>query len=444
MVNRQILDIGLTFGRQIAILGIGLASLPLLAWVLGPEGLGAFTLLAATLAIASTLACGGIGSAYLFFAGKSRLRKDSVSPVVWKQIFVGFFVGGACVAAATPFLLASSIVKEIGALAFLYLGFSLAIVLFQAPAIALARCGKQFGLISIFEISTRVANVIVLAAFALCDVHSLGYLLVFTVAVNATTMCGWWLYTVRREQFDEKPGDEVGFWEMAGYSWKSASANVVAQLNYKTDIFLLAAWSTPFQLGIYGVAVMIAEKAWMLSRSIGEVSLSYLTQTESSEEQMINEAIVTAKWTGVTTLAICLCIALVCPFLPIVLGERFAGTALPILFLLPGILFLGISRILSNALAAIGKPGLNVAFGLVGCAFNIVVNFLLIPTYGAIGAAIATSISYFVLLSLRVIFLKRNGYAVSSLFSLSCREISQVKSIIKNRFGDSVTLRQQG
>jgi O-antigen/teichoic acid export membrane protein len=106
VVNRQILDIGLTFGRQIAILGIGLASLPLLAWVLGPEGLGAFTLLAATLAIASTLACGGIGSAYLFFAGKSRLRKDSVSPVVWKQIFVGFFVGGACVAAATPFLLA--------------------------------------------------------------------------------------------------------------------------------------------------------------------------------------------------------------------------------------------------------------------------------------------------------------------------------------------------
>jgi len=432
-MNKQIIDIGLTFGRQLALLFLGIASLPLLTRVLGPDGIGVLTLLTATLAITGTIGIGGIPPAFLYYSGKGQLPGHHVDRVVWILVFIGAMASLLGMAIAFPFLVRSDAMKGLGWGAMAYLLVSLAISLLQIPAVAVARYEKQFGLLALFAIASRLSIIVGLVFFYVWSIHSLQWVLWLYVAVNGLILLGWWIYHIgRKKNADEQPREPVvTLKEIAGYSWKSASANLVAQLNYKADVFLLAVWSTPLQLGIYGVAVLIAEKAWMLSRSVGEVSFTYLTKSSGGQAQMVHNALVTAKWTGLITFAICALLALLAPFLPIILGSRFEGASNPMLLLTPGIFALGVSRIISNSIAAMGRPGLNTIFGMVGVVINILANAILIPKYGASGAAFATSISYGTLLAIRIAYLKFNRFDLTPLFSISGEEISYIQSQIR-------------
>ena len=432
-MNKQIIDISLAFGRHIALLLIGVASLPLLARLLGPDGIGALSLLTATLAITSTIGCGGIPSAFLYYSGKNKLPGHYVGRVVWILVFLGAVVSLISIAVASRFLAQSEVSNELGFEAIAYLLICSAISLLQIPTISVARYEKQFGWIAFFAITSRLSIVLGLCFFSAWGIHSLRWVLWLYVVVNSAILLGWWIYHVRRLPPPDEQSLEsaVTVKEMTVYSWKSASSNLVAQLNYRVDVFLLAAWSTPFQLGLYGVAVLIAEKVWMLSRSVGEVSFTYLTKDQPGQVEMVRNALVTAKWTGFVTLAICLLLALLSPFLPILLGSRFEGASTPMLLLIPGILALGVSRVISNALSAMGRPGLTTIFGIGGVLFNTVVNMLLIPKYGASGAAFATSLSYCLLFSMRIIYLKVNGFDLSPLLSISHEEKCHIQSQIK-------------
>ena len=75
-------------------------------------------------------------------------------------------------------------------------------------------------------------------------------------------------------------------------------------------------------------------------------------------------------------------------------GEDFRPAGAVIVWLVPGIVALGHSRILANYIAGQGRPGINAARGCAALVVNIAANLVLIPVYGIIGAAVATTISY--------------------------------------------------
>lgn len=434
--KRQIIDIGLTFGRQIAVIVMGVVSLPLLARVLGPEGVGAYALILASCGIATTLGAGGVAPALMYFSGRQELSKSKISFGVWKLLGAGAAVSTLCVFLLTPFLLRSPILESLTWETYCFLFLSVALNLLLAPPVALAKCNKAFGFLSAIQILYRAANMLILAGLFVADCHSLRWLFALTILVNLCHVAVCWAHTIRMDKrsIRVQPIHEVGFRELANYSWKSASSNVVAQLNYRADVFLLTAWSTPVQLGFYGIAVLIAEKAWLLSQAVGEVSLSYLTQDQSSEEYMIEEALITAKWTGIGTAVLCLGITVCSPALPVFLGDDFEGAIIPVLLLTPGIFALGVSRILSNTLSALGKPELNLVFAIAGVVLNISLNAVLIPRWGALGAAIATSISYTFMFFLRLGYIKHRGFELSSIYKLNSKEILSISRKITSKF----------
>ena len=70
-------------------------------------------------------------------------------------------------------------------------------------------------------------------------------------------------------------------------------------------------------------------------------------------------------------------------------------SALPILlWLLPGIIAGAGERIYSNCIAAAGKPEWNMHVSFLVVLLNIIFNIVLIPKYGLLGAAWATSAVY--------------------------------------------------
>lgn len=75
-------------------------------------------------------------------------------------------------------------------------------------------------------------------------------------------------------------------------------------------------------------------------------------------------------------------------------GPKFAPAYLPLLGLLPGMVFLGMQRVCGGPALRSGKPGRITAIYAGSLLANGLLNLWWIPTLGPLGAALASSVSY--------------------------------------------------
>jgi O-antigen/teichoic acid export membrane protein len=66
-----------------------------------------------------------------------------------------------------------------------------------------------------------------------------------------------------------------------------------------------------------------------------------------------------------------------------------------LVLLLPGIFFLSAQTLLAAYFAAVGKPSFNLYSTIFSLSIVLILDFILIPTHGALGAATASTIAYF-------------------------------------------------
>jgi len=79
--------------------------------------------------------------------------------------------------------------------------------------------------------------------------------------------------------------------------------------------------------------------------------------------------------------------------LPLVYGHAFRGAVVPAWILLAGAIGAGVTGLVGAYLYGVGRPGLNsMAIG-VGVIVALVGDLLLIPRFGAVGAATASAVS---------------------------------------------------
>lgn len=64
------------------------------------------------------------------------------------------------------------------------------------------------------------------------------------------------------------------------------------------------------------------------------------------------------------------------------------------MWLLPGVVVMAWGRVLANGASARGKPGVYLAATSLGLVVNVIANVVLIPRYGIVGAAVATTLVY--------------------------------------------------
>ena len=75
-------------------------------------------------------------------------------------------------------------------------------------------------------------------------------------------------------------------------------------------------------------------------------------------------------------------------------GAEFESSVVVVRYLLPGILVMVIVKILHADLSGRGYPLYGLGVSIAPLIVNILLNLYMIPTYGARGAAISSSISY--------------------------------------------------
>ncbi|MFP4307062.1 MAG: oligosaccharide flippase family protein [Desulfococcaceae bacterium] len=189
-----------------------------------------------------------------------------------------------------------------------------------------------------------------------------------------------------------------------GYGWKAHLSNILAFVNYKADVFLTNLFLGPAAVGVYVVAVALAEKPWLISQAVSTVLLPRLSQLSSDETKRKALTPLIARWVLLVTLLGSLVLALLGFWLIfLVFGPEYSEAILPLWILLPGIVLTSCSRVLANDIAARGRPELNMYTSIVVVVVNVIGNLILIPLYGLPGAAAATTIAYTLNLALRII-----------------------------------------
>lgn len=163
-------------------------------------------------------------------------------------------------------------------------------------------------------------------------------------------------------------------------------------LNFRTDQLLLGVLAAQSSLGIYAVAVNLSEVLLYLPDSVAKALLPMSAGGGTPQSETVRSFRRLAALTLVTMLGAALVVP---PLIPAVFGHAFRGAATPFLLLLPGSVGFASMRVFSSALAGSLRPGLSSIPPSVSLVSGLALDILLIPFFGADGAAIAASAAFF-------------------------------------------------
>ena len=216
------------------------------------------------------------------------------------------------------------------------------------------------------------------------------------------------------------------------YGFKSYLANMITFLNYRLDTFIIKALSkSTMTVGQYGVSVTLAEQVWVFASAISSVMFPYITSIENDEDKSKVTSL-TFKIVMVVTFMAIIVLFFASNLIRFVYGEDYYGSIIPLKILLIGVFSLSLGKILANDIASRGKPELNALSNLMGLLVNVIFNILLIPRFGIVGAAMATSISYTLTSSIFLIsFIKLTGLTLKELLVFNKEERVVITIFIK-------------
>ncbi len=186
--------------------------------------------------------------------------------------------------------------------------------------------------------------------------------------------------------------------QVLAYGLKAHMSNIVTYLNYRLDNFILNLMSGAAQVGIYSVSVGLAERLWIPSNAIATVILPRIASLSGDEEARKEITPLTARFVFWLSLVMAVLTWLLADWAIVFLyGEQYRQSALALRLLLPGVVVFNLTRILANDIAGRGKPEINLYQSFAALIVNILANLILIPSLGAAGASISSTISYSVL-----------------------------------------------
>jgi O-antigen/teichoic acid export membrane protein len=204
-------------------------------------------------------------------------------------------------------------------------------------------------------------------------------------------------------------------------------SNVVNLINYRFDVWVVEEYRDTAQLGLYATAVGVAQLLFYVPEPFSRVVQPYLFGQVKDEMVSRFKAVARLNFTALLVLAAGLA-ALAHWVLPLLYGEEFAPSAGPLRMLLPGIVFMGAAKLLTQLVVQGGLQRFNLLATSLAAVLTITLDLLLIPRWGIHGAAVATSIAYAVtLLTLLYTIRWRMGVPVHDLFLLRPSDLSYLR-----------------
>ncbi|MBA8989718.1 O-antigen/teichoic acid export membrane protein [Curtobacterium pusillum] len=394
-----------------------IATAPILAQALGVDGRGAVAAATAPLFLATALATFGVPAAVT----RTLARHPWVSAgLAGRAVAIlsgaGLVVTAALVATAPFFGAGNVVVVPLVVLASAMLVPTLLVALLQAVAAGRHR----WRLVTIERAVTAGTRLVVLAALASADALDVT-LAVAVLAVSPVLGAIAYLGLLRGARAEKPVGSETPRTRaLVSFGARVWFGSVAGVLLTRLDQALITPLSGAAELGLYVVAVNVADIPLVISNAVRDVSFA-ADAAEADDRRMLVASRISSALTVVVSGALA---ATAWWWVPMVFGAEFIAAMPACLVLLLATAVGGQGALAGVTLSARGAPGRRSVSLVVAAVVNTTLLVLLVPTLGAVGAAIGTLVGCFVSSSLNVLQVwRRHGIDPRSFYGLRATDV---------------------
>lgn len=263
---------------------------------------------------------------------------------------------------------------------------------------------KLYALLSCVQtLVLAISNIILLLVF---KIGIRGYLLSniishFVITVSAFIL-GKIYFDIKCAKFEKKICVQ-----MLAYSFPLIFNNIAWWIIHSSDKIMIEWMLDSSLLGLYTVSIKISAIINLFVSVFSQAwSISAIREYDGETENSFY-ANVFKYYSFICFLGAMIIISVSAPFMKIYVGKNFLEAAKYVPLLVTGTLFSALTTYFSR-LYSVVKKNKNVMFTTVFAAVvNIAANYILIKSIGVLGAVIGTCISYFVMLHLQMINIRK-------------------------------------
>jgi len=189
---------------------------------------------------------------------------------------------------------------------------------------------------------------------------------------------------------------------------------VVATLYWRADVFMLSKMATLTAVGYYTTGYRLFAIAQVVPKSFNTSIYPVFSKLfHQSPESFQKASSLSIRYVLVVLLPMAAGIyGLADPLVRMLFGRDFAPAAAVLKIVIWTLVPYGIVRVLASGLFASNRQVIDLKVNLMGLATNLLLNLALIPRFGMLGCAWATTISIWLFLGFQCFFLRREIFPV--------------------------------
>ena len=401
-------DVGWVLASSIIVLLLHFFQKPIMARFLGPDGLGLYSMAVMIIGIIELIALFGIDGALIKFVAEYKEQKDKVDSLV-TSAFITILIVGIIVSSAL-FIFSNTFanVFNMPPLSLLLKIYALVFPLSLAHGIILSyfnglREMRYYAFIRILQASLALPFI---AAFLMIGLGVEGAMLgaVFAIFVTVSVAMVIVKRFVHFTVLDYKKNTKM----LASFGSRLVGANMISQIYHNIDIIMIGYFLTSTDVGYYAIAISLSRFFWLVPRAISTVVYPAISEYWAKNDirairKLVDKA--TKYCACILVFAGMFIIFFVKDIITFLFTSEFLPAVLPLTILIIGTVTYGILSSIGVIFASAGKINVVLKISAIGAVVDVLLNIALIPTYGIIGAATATTASQVVGIGITTYFL---------------------------------------
>ena len=397
-------SVKLVFSTNALFLLFSIVTSLLSAWALKPEGRGNLTVITMWTFVFSHVGTFGLPYAHRYWAAS---EPDWNKKIFSNTIIFTVFSGLAMLGIAwfvTPLLTGEKSVEVIW-LARLF-AFNIPIILLNEMLRGQLEGARLFGWLGLARLSfiatQAVGNLIFYIGGVLTLENAVWIIILGQIICSLFMLCA-----VRRELKPQWDFDWKVFRLEISYGLRSYPGILTEITVWRLDQMMLAIFATSTVIGLYTVAVAIAEITATLASSVADALLPEVASSTNSDKSALLMG-QTLRLTLYAQFMALIPLWIAAPFiLRFIYGEGFVEAAETMRLLLLASIVWSAAMIVISGLNGLGHPGFSTIARLCSALTTVISLFYLLPRWGMKGAAISSLLGYSTMLIVAMFYLLR-------------------------------------
>jgi O-antigen/teichoic acid export membrane protein len=389
-------DIGITFLASTVALLLGFIITVLLGRYLGADDLGLYKMIFTLHGIAMVIATIGIPAAMIKYVAEFKDDKTKFNQIVSSGVITSLFLG---IGFTVLFFISACLFAGIFNMPRLS-----GLIQILSPVFLFALLGGA--LLGMFnglrEMKKHAAGMIIQGILTVIVTVVLIYYgfgvagAVIGIVLSSVGSCAYLLFLSRRYFRITLEGYRQTTGRLLKFGAQISGANAIGMINYQADIVLIGLFLTATDVGYYAVAIGLSRFFWIIPSAIQTITYPATSEYWAKNDhpalqKMIDKSL---KYTACILLPIGLGVGFFArEIITLIFGDGFGYAVLPLQILTVGSVVFGLVNAVGGSITGVGRPDIGLKLVGITATVNIVLNILLIPYFGIVGAAIATTIS---------------------------------------------------